>query len=395
MARLSLALLGVLAAVAGALPPAAAAQDFEPVDLQRLETLLEIAEQADREAAERAGREDPDPSAPGGGAGAEPMPDSDSEYVRLLLLRLRAIEAAAGLPPAGGPGLLSDEEQAALEAMEERLGLGRARPFGPAGPQRFHAGGGTSTACVGAGHAAYGRYPGVGGISPPPDRPARLSANPLPAVGGPVAWLDSRAPATGCGGLGWSAVVDVRVVSGFFAGLALSGTTAVHELEFDGEIPSVLVSGTVHPFDGTREVGSRERRVLLRAGWRAVGARTDYHAVAAFGRTFVAFEVGADAEGMFYAPGGVASFSGGGEQPVEVDLVVEERSRSLPVVQVGGGVTRWLSRFVGAAVEVGYFKTFGGSISAPPPRDDTAEPGAAWSYGLRGWSADARLRVRF
>ena len=404
MVRSFFGVFALLVAVAGAaLPAAVSAQDFETVDLTVLERLLLAAEAAG---------EDPDPeqsdtgreAAPGTprdaqvavGGGDPPTPESDAAFVRRLLERLRARDASGGqLPPDGAgarSGFLSIEEQAVLDAVTDRLGLGPDAV--PRTVRRFHLAVGTSSACVRSGHAAYGSYPGVGGVLPPAGSSARLSANPLP-VGGPAAWMDARAAAPGCGPLGWSAAFDVGFSLGLFAGVAVSGTSATHQLTFDGEVPSLVVWGSVHPFSGSAVVASTERRLLARAGWRRVVGNMDFYGVLAAGRASVALEVGADVEGFFYEPGGVPSYSGGVQLPQAPTLVVTDARRGLPAVQLGGGFTRWLSGFIGAGVEVSYFKTFGAGDVGRSGVDGGDGSGVRWSYRPHGWSADAGLRVRF
>ena len=371
------------------------AQDFEPVDLRELQRILDEAEAAGAAGPVPPDQRDPDSPverADPGDAGPPVDPESDAAFVRRLLDRLRAAGAADPEGSAGRSGFLSPEEEASLAAMRDRLGLG-PRPSAAPEP-RFRLSLGWSLACVRAGYSSYGRYGGVGGVVPSGQAPAFLSANPLPP-GAPVAWLDARAPAPGCGTPGWFGAIAADLRWGFFAGAGVSRTRVDHDLVFEGAVPSLLVWGTVHSFAGVAGVGSVDRRALFRIGWRAAVGRTELYALAAPGWASVVFDVAVDAEGLFYASGSVPSFSGGVPLADAPALVVAERVRVLPVVHVGGGFTRWVWRFVGVGVEATYFRTFSADDPRRPVVDPQGPSGLTWSYAPQGWAVDTGLRLRF
>ena len=400
MVRL-LPVFAFVALVLAAAPAWVGAQDFEPIDLRELQRILDEAEAAG--IADDPGPARPDPGAPdpavggpGSGAGSQPGdPESDAAFVRRLLERLRARGGVGAADPegAGGrSGFLTPEEEAALAAVRDRLGLAGGSPA--VQEPRFRLSLGWSLACVRGEYSSYGRYGGVGGVLPAQDGSALLSANPLPP-GAPVAWLDARAPAPGCGGPGWFGAIDADLHWGLFVGVGVSGTRADHDLVFEGAVPSLLVWGTVHSFAGTALVGSVDRRALFRAGWRVALGRTELYALVAPGWASVAFDVAVDAEGSFYAPGSVSSFSGSVPLPAAPALVVAERTRTLPVVHVGGGLTRWMWRFMGVGVEATYFRTFSDDDARRPAVDPQGPSGLTWSYAPQGWAVDAGVRFRF
>ena len=384
------AVLSVLVlSLAGALPAPASAQDFEPVDLEQIERLLQGLELPPADADDPEGAR----QAPGAGEQGPPVPaavplsgvghDQGGDPAAVDLENLTALERALLLRLAESddstPGRLS------------RVWRGLQRPW-------VHVAGSLIGTCLRRTYASSVLFPGAGVFQPSALGLDRLSDNPMPSYGGDAA-LSAREIQAPCFVGGWEASVDVPVFRSLELGVGVRSYRAVHDVEVSGHAPSLLVWDAVVPFDGLAELVSLEELALLRVGWRFKIGRSDVSLVAAPGLARLSLGVVSDARGVFYSLGASPLYpvgDAGDGAPAGPSFVIADHRRTRFVAEFGGGFTRWLRGPIGVGVEVRYLRSLGSrtlreSASAIGPSGAMVD----WRYAPDQWSASTGIRARF